>query len=299
MPYRHVLISNQSMISVRNQQLVIKQDEEYTIPLSDISTIMLENHRCCVSAACLASLADYGISLFTCNDKHLPNGVLTPFNSHSRQLKALENQLAIAKPTKKRIWQAIIRQKITNQAQCLEQMGKPNANKLKHLAEKVESGDKTNLEGVAAQVYFTSLFGSRFSRRTETPINAGLNYGYALFRATIARTLTIHGLLPSLGIFHHSELNNFNLADDLLEPFRSVVDRWVCSNISANEEKLTPSLKKSLYSLFYERLGINQGVSTVTTAIELCVSSFVNAIDNKEHQSLKLPSLLPRGEDGD
>ena len=292
MAYRHVCIANRAFISLRNKQLVIKQDEEYTIPLSDISTVMLENNASTITSAAIAAMAENNIALFTCSEQHTPNGVLIPFNNHSRQLKALKIQLEASKPLVKRIWQKIVKQKILNQAKCIQNCDIQGWERLFQLSNKVESGDKNNIESQVARVYFRLLFGPNFIRRTETTLNASLNYGYSLIRAAIARSLTTYGFYPSIGLFHHNELNNFNLADDLIEPYRPLVDKWVYDNVGKDETILNTEHKRGLYNLFNTQLTINNGVSTLTTAIEITSASLVTALSINDREALKLPQLF-------
>lgn len=291
--YRHVCITNPASVSVKNGQLTIHQEEEYSIPLEDISTVVLESNRVRISSVALSKIADYGIALFTCNHKHLPNGVLIPFNAHSRQLKVLNTQLTIKKSFQKRVWQKIIRQKIENEAKCLKYCGVEGAEKLERLIDKVESGDRTYIEAEAARLYFIYLFGKSFHRRQDDTLNAALNYGYALLRGAIARTLSTYGFMPCKGLFHHSELNNFNLADDFLEPYRSLVDLWAMKNLNIEQDGLNSRHKRGLNNLFNAEIQINNGKYSITSSIEIMISSFVNALANEQFELLKLPVLLP------
>lgn len=293
MAYRHIYVTNHASLTTRNNQLLIRQEEEYTVPLEDISTVVLENMSVSISATALSKLAEYGIALFTCDDRHLPNGILTSFNSHSRQLKVLNMQLSMSKPFQKRIWQKLIRQKIDNQASCLLLCNKEEgARKISAMVHKVESGDRTFVESNAAQYYFHYLFGQDFVRRKDDTINSALNYGYALLRGGIARSLCAFGFLPCSGLFHHDELNNFNLADDFLEPFRALVDMWVCQNVNKDEKGLTSEHKRELYNIFNSRMLIDSGKSSANSAIEIMLSSFVTAISNMNVEYLKLPELI-------
>jgi CRISPR-associated protein Cas1 len=293
MAYRHIYVTSAASLSISNNQLLIKQTEAYTIPLEDISSIVIENRSVKMTAAALSKIAEYKIALFVCDQKHIPNGLLLPFNSHSRQLKTVQLQFSMSKPFQKRIWQKIIKQKVMNQACCLELCEKVEAHELKKLFSKVESGDKSYIESKAAQIYFKALFGESFRRRKDDIVNIALNYGYSIIRGCIARTLTAHGFLPCIGIFHHSELNNFNLADDFIEPFRAFVDHWVYCNISEDESMFESGHKQKLYNLLNKPVLIEEGSVSVTSAIEMMISSFTTAVEIKNSERLKLPSFLP------
>ncbi len=293
MAYRHIYIASGASLSISNNQLLIKQAEDYTIPLEDISSIVIENKPVKISVVALSKIAEHNIALFVCDQRHIPNGLLLPFNSHSRQLKMIQFQFAMAKPFQKRIWQKIIKQKVMNQARCLELCEMEQADELKKLSIRVESGDKSYIESRASQIYFKALYGENFRRRRNDIINAALNYGYAIIRGCIARSLTAHGFLPCFGIFHHSELNNYNLADDFIEPFRAFVDHWVYNNISDDEVSLETTHKQHLYNLMNKSVLIEEGSVSVTSAIELMISSFVTAIECSNVERLKLPTFLP------
>ncbi|MDD2497359.1 MAG: type II CRISPR-associated endonuclease Cas1 [Desulfitobacteriaceae bacterium] len=291
MAFRHLYIANPASIYVRNQQLVIKQDGEYTVPLEDIATILIESKIVTITVATLSMLADRGILLFSCDNKHIPNGIWTSFNQHSRQLKVIESQLSMSKPLQKRIWQKIIRAKITNQAKALEYSGNEGAKYIYGMVNKVESGDSTNIESEAASKYFGYLFGKDFVRRNRDVINSSLNYGYALIRGLVARSIVNYGYMPCKGLFHHSQLNNYNLADDFIEPLRPLVDLWVVKFMVDQKEFLSPS-KKSLYNIFNLAILIDGDKYSVTSAVDKMISSFSTAVQKNNSEFLKLPILL-------
>ena len=228
MSWRSVMITQPTKLSVQNRQLKITQDEEWNIPLEDISSIVFETPQISISAKAMSMIADNKIVLYSCDDKHLPNGVFIPFASHSRSLKVIKNQLKMTEAFKKRCWQKIIVQKILNQAEVLRLSDKIKDYKyLENLSQKVNSGDTENKEAIAAKEYFNSLFGNKFNRNYDDIFNASLNYGYSIIRGAIARTIVSYGYIPSIGIHHKSELNSYNLVDDFIEPFRPIVDLWV------------------------------------------------------------------------
>ena len=161
------------------------------------------------------------------------------------------------------------------------------------LSEKVNSGDTDNKEAIAAKGYFTTLFGKSFSRNDEENIyNITLNYGYAIIRGAISRSIVSYGYMPSIGIHHRSELNNFNLADDFIEPFRPVVDLWVKNNI--NEETLfEKKIRGELINLLNVDVKIQGKLQSVSNAINIMVGSYTTAINQKNYKKLELPEILP------
>ncbi len=291
MAFRNLMIESPARVSLRDEQLVILTDREYTVPVEDISALILENRRSTITTAALAQLGQCGCAVFLCDEKHIPCAVMTPFQQHSRTLSVLKSQLEATEPLKKRLWQSVVKAKIGNQALCLSLAGKESeARPLFSLADRVRSGDSENTEASAAQLYFPALFGNSFTRGEENGLNAGLNYGYAILRGSVARTLAVYGFLPSLGIHHHSTLNAFNLADDLMEPFRPVVDLLVYSSMNP-EDELKPEHKRTLFNCL--NLDILSGGQrhSVSYAIDREIQSLRRAFDEKT-PALTLPTLL-------
>ncbi len=294
MAYRNLVITNPARLSVRRQKLLIVTDTERTIPIEDILTIMLENQQITVTGAVLSRLAEAGVLIYVCDDRHLPSAVFTPVYQHSRRLSVLESQLALSKPYQKQLWQQIICQKIANQAKCLELCGK-DAQPLYAMVREVRSGDTTNVEATAAVYYFTTLFGSGFIRRDGQLINGALNYGYSLLRGLVARALAIYGFEPSLGLHHHNALNAFNLADDLLEPFRPLVDLYVAGQEELWAEEiytLSPDHKQGLYRLLSMTMLSGGECHAAHYAVERLVKS-LSACVTQGQGILLLPELLP------
>lgn len=291
MSWRHIMIINNARLSVSRSQLVIEQEEVVTVPLQDIASILIEASAVTITANLLTSCAEHKVSLFTCDSKKLPVGIWTGFHQHSRQLKVLETQLALSKPFKKRLWQQIIKQKIVNQAKCLEIMEREEAGELRKMEKTVESGDATNREAVAAKLYFKSLFDSSFTRRSTDPTNRLLNYGYAILRGLAARSLTNYGLTTSLGIYHDNQLNAFNLADDFMEVFRPIVDLHVatCEDIG----KWDSETRAGLANLVNTDMLIAGEKHSVTAAVDEMVKSFVTSCRQQDYSYIKLPELLP------
>ncbi len=248
MAYRNIFISSSAKLSLKNNQLVVNGGE-YTFPLEDISTLMVENRRCTITAALMSACAAWGVAVYFCDEKHTPNGILTGYNVHSRKAGVLQAQMSAKQPLKKAMWQKIVAQKIINQAKVLSLLGLSGERELISLSGRVKSGDSDNAEAVAASKYFRYLFGQGFNRSAETPVNARLNYGYAIVRGRVCRSLVSYGLEPALGINHHSRLNRFNLADDIMEPFRPVVDLCVYQMEETDSDSLSVRDKQILYNL--------------------------------------------------
>ncbi len=198
----------------------------------------------------------------------------------------------MTKPAQKRLWQSVVMAKIRNQAKCLELLERPGSGDLRELARTVRSGDPDNCEAVAAAQYFPVLFGQGFTREADCLTNAALNYGCAILRGAVAGNLAVHGLEPCLGIFHHSELNQLNLADDLMEPYRPLVDLYVASTVCEGGGSLTPKLKQQLFNLTNYVVRQNGKRYRMISAIGRMTESFARGL-TQDGTSLELPELIP------
>lgn len=292
MEFRAVFIANPAQLSLRREQLVIRQAQEVAVPIEDITSLMLESQAVTITTAALQKLAGYGVTVYFCDEKHLPAALLLPMNRHSRQLKVLKGQIAMTKPVQKRLWQSVVMAKIRNQAKCLELLGRPGSGDLLELARSVRSGDPDNCEAAAAAQYFPALFGQGFTRGEDCLTNAALNYGYAILRGAVARNLAVHGIELSLGIFHHSELNQFNLADDLMEPYRPLIDLYVASQVDEEDDELTPQLKQQLFNLTSCIVRQNGKRYRMISAVGRMAESFARVLA-QDADILELPELAP------
>ena len=292
MAFRSLIIESPASVSTRNSQLIIRTDREYSAAIEDLCAVLLESQQSNITTAALSQLGRRGCAVFICDEKHMPCAVLTPYQQHSRALSVLKCQIEVTEPVKKRLWQAVVKAKICNQSRCLALAElREEADYLTALGKRVRSGDPDNVEATAAQLYFPALFGSGFTRDDENGINAGLNYGYAILRGCVARTLSVYGFQTALGIHHRSSLNSFNLADDLMEPYRPVIDQLVFRSMSQNDV-LCPVSKRSLFNCL--NLDVLSGGQhhSVAYAIERTVKSF-SAVLSKKSTDLILPELLP------
>lgn len=289
MAFRTVVIANEAEIHVRQGQLVVLQDERIVIPAEDIAVLVLEHPRIRVSAATLALLASHGVATAVCDNKHLPTGILLSHNRHSRQLAITRLQLAATLPQKKRLWQRIVRSKILNQAACLDGLGRSGAEKLREYAAAVRSGDPTGLEATAARYYFPRLM-PEAGRHSGQSVDTALDYGYAVVRAAIARSLVAHGLYPPLGIQHDSQLNAFNLADDFLEPFRPFVD-LIAVKYDCRADTIHG--RDTMLGVLHMPCKIGERQYSVLTGVADCVISFTQALTSKDPRLLRIPVLNP------
>lgn len=291
MAWKTIVISKPARLNVSNDQLIIAQENTIGFPIEDISVLLIESPEVLLTSFLLNRLAEHGVALIVCDRKHLPSMAGLPFAGHSRLAAVQRMQLEATAPFRKRCWQAIVQRKIANQAACLRTLGIAKADMVAAMAARVASGDPANLESVAAREHFEAAFGGDFCRGDEDGTNSALNYGYAILRGSIARGLVIHGFLPAHGVHHHSELNQFNLADDFVEPLRPVVD--LCVAGMRPEGALTKQDREKLVSLLYAEVLIDGKRQPACHAAELMAGSFLAACREKDPDLLKLPELLP------
>lgn len=289
MAYRNIFIANTATLSAKNEQLIIDNGEIFSFPIEDIRCVLIEDYRSTLTTALISKFAEAGVTLLVCNEKHIPTAALNPINIYSRQLRQINLQINSTLPFRKRLWQQVASAKIMNQARCLEINGINDYQQLEIMAKSVRSGDPSNVEGRAAAFYFRNLFGSNFRRTEDTTLNAALDYGYAIVRAVICRTICLYGFEPSLGIHHCSELNNFNLADDLIEPFRPFVDLVVKKTLFDCNKFETRDKAELLKSLNATMLVKNKNQSIVN-AVEIVVQSYAECL-NTGKTDVVLPVL--------
>lgn len=295
MVWRSVVISQPARLKRENFSLVIEQQESARVPFEDIAVIVLNNREITLTHPVLSACAEYGIGLYSTGDNHQPNGVHLPFLSHSRATRMMRLQLNIDKPQTKRAWAEIVKVKIANQARCLKLAKSGDAERLESYAQRVRSGDTENMEAQASSYYFPQLFGKGFNRAQDSWVNASLDYGYTIIRGAIARALVAHGFQPNIGLFHRSEQNAFNLADDLIEPYRPLVDLHVWQRINLNLEndaELKPADKAALVGLLNVDVSMPRGTMSVLSSVEQAAESLVRLFEGGSEHVLELPELI-------
>lgn len=238
--YRIMDISEEpAKLNVRNDQLIISigDDREASAPLSEIAALVVSNPQVSYSHAALAGLAREGAALIVCDEKRMPAAMMMPIVGHHLQAERFALQAGSSLPGKKNIWRQIIKAKVAAQGRLLAELRGHDFGLLA-MAKMVKSGDPYNVEAQASRKYWPALFNDKkFKRDREgKDVNRFLNYGYAVLRAIVARSICASGLHPSLGVHHHNRYDSFCLADDLMEPFRPVVDRAV---VKLSEERGT------------------------------------------------------------
>lgn len=295
MSWRVVYIEKSDRLKLYLDNLkVVREESEVLVPLSDIHTIIVDNQQTVVTARLINKLSKYHILLVFCDEKHLPNTYILSPHSHHQSSKMLKKQISWSTNIKKNMWKQIIQIKIYNQASVLHHLKRSDAvvHQLYVLAETVLEGDQSNREGHAAKLYFKELFGSSFIRERSSldGINSGLNYGYIVLRSTVARSLIAAGLHPGLGIGHINQYNAFNLADDIIEPFRPIVDLWIAILMDEKDYLDMKTKQKLVYLISNNKILIGNQKQTILNAISLLIQSFIKSMDEENPDLLVYPA---------
>ena len=220
---RIIDISEAAYVRLKHQQLVIEKQSEIVgqVPIEDLGVLILQHPAIVLTQQLIVACQKNKVVIVFCDEKHLPYSLILPIGEgHTLHNKILKQQMAISEPTRKRLWQKIVQHKIKEQEQTLVMLNKEST-RLSFLSTQVKTGDSGNCEAIAAQAYWKLLFGKAFKRDADLDgVNSLLNYGYAIIRAAVARSICGAGLHPTIGLFHTNQYNALCLADDLMEPFR-------------------------------------------------------------------------------
>lgn len=285
-------------LSVAHKQLVIERPEQpkATVPIEDLGVLVVDDGRASYTQAVFIECLAAGATIIVSGRDHLPAGMMLPMDGHHALTERHWMQVEAGVPLRKRLWQAIIIAKLRQQGRLLSQVTGHDAG-LAALASRVRSGDPDNFEAQGAQRYWPALFGRQFRRDREADdANALLNYGYAIVRAAVARALVASGLIPSLGVWHRNRSNPFCLADDLLEPWRPIVDWKVHSimNDAAGPKSLDDRpTRAALLSLFNETVLVGGRRWPLLLGIEQSAASLAKALMQHDKDMLNLPDSLP------
>ena len=276
---RTLFFGNPAYLSTRNEQLVVKltdamtqEEVTRTIPIEDIGVVVLEDRQITITNGALDALLKNNCAVITCNEKHMPTGLLLSLEGHTLQSERFGQQIEASLPLKKQLWQQTVQAKIRNQGVLLKRLYEVENRCMLAWAKEVKSGDSENLEGRAAAYYWKNMFPDegvfKRDREGDAPNNL-LNYGYAILRAVVARALVASGLLPTLGVHHHNRYNAYCLADDIMEPYRPYVDEVVAEILRSGMDcsELTPEIKKRLLVIPVREVHINGQRSPLMLAV--------------------------------
>lgn len=295
MNFRVIYISGGCKLSFKNNNLVVNNKSGTTqVPLNDISVLLIENLTSTITTKLLSNLTQNKIATIVCDEHHLPNGILLPFNGRTRMLESYKYQSNATQALKDTLWDTIIKNKIYNQATVLEYASVEESSSILKFQEKVIDGDKHNIEARVAQNYWKLIFKESFhyfTRNNGDIRNSALNYGYAILRSIIANSLSCKGFVVYDGIHHKSELNQFNLADDIIEPFRAFVEMEVYEifeNEGCFKEELDSELKKRLLSIVDAGAYIGGKKYTLINAIDKYCDSVYLCYKNQKDELIEV-----------
>lgn len=265
-----------------------KGQEVGRTPIDDVAALLGNAHGLVYSNNLLVALAERGTPFVLCGANHRPVGILWSVENHHRQAARIDAQMRARLPLRKRLWREVVRAKIRMQAAVVGLFDGPEP-PLRRLADKVRSGDPSNVEGQAARIYWSLLLGKAFRRdRGQPGINAMLNYGYAILRAIVAREVMAAGLHPGIPLHHANQGNSMRLVDDLMEPFRPLVDACVRRLAEAGHTDLAPSVRRELAVLGTRSMQTKRGVSPVGLVVQRFVASLARAYEDPQ-SSLEPP----------
>ena len=279
MSWRIIVISKRAKLDLQLGKMVVRSDEITKIVLSEISTIIIESTAVSITASLISELAKRKIKVIFCDEKRNPSCELVNYYGSHDTSNKIRKQIAWKQQTKEAIWTEIVTDKIRKQKNLLELSGRKESALLDTYLKEITWNDGTNREGHAAKVYFNSLFGLDFTRTEDSLINAALNYGYSVLMSAFAREIVASGYLTQLGIFHDNMFNQFNLASDLMEPFRILIDREV---LMMTLEVFQHSEKMQLVNVLNHEVRIDGKVQYVNNAIKIYCKSVFDALSEDD-----------------
>lgn len=299
MGWKVVHLSNPCKIKVKSGNLLFyfyHTGEQRRVSIEDVDFLLFDSDQFSITAQAINLLSQHSVATLFIDKQFHPSSILLPYHQHSTMTEIAHNQISITTEFRDTIWQEIITHKIANQAELLEFMGKESYIKLQALQQNVEPYDQANHEAQSARLYWKSLFdGFKRNQDANDIINSMLNYSYAIIRAAMARSVSASGLLPIFGIWHHNRYNSFNLVDDLIEPFRPIVDTFVKLNYAkrySNYTMLDIKIKRDLVaSLITPSVKMDGRVTTLTKAIDSFVDAYKRAMVANDSRLLYYPTI--------
>lgn len=284
MSWRTIVITKRAKLDLQLNHLVIRNDSVTKVNLSEIAVLLIESTAVSITTSLLAELTKKKIKVIFCDDKRMPSSELVGYyGSHDTSLK-YKKQIGWTAEMKKFVWSEIVSEKIRKQTEFLDEMKKQESILLKQYMNEVLPGDESNREGHAAKVYFNALFGMDFSRTLDCNRNAALNYGYSIILSAFAREVVSQGYFTQLEIFHDNMFNQFNLACDLMEPFRILIDRKV---VQMKLEEFRSKEKMELVDILNHTVYIDGNREYVSKAMRIYSKSVFDALNESDLSIIK------------
>lgn len=270
-----------------NLKVEINEKKEVNFPIADIQILVIDNYKSTLSIPLINKLTEYNVCTIICGIDHLPKSYILPINGNFASSGNLFKQIQWSQERKDYIHAEIVKHKIKNQIEILKEneRGFGVTEKLYEFIDTTINGDQTNREGLAAKMYFRALFGSDFIRFEQDVVNAGLNYGYSVFRSLITSIIVAKGYIPNLGLFHKGKQNMFNLSDDIIEVFRPIVDNYVFNNMT-EDILFKQSHRDELIGLTNNKIMIDDRKQTISNAIGIYLDSIFKFMDGENIELL-------------
>lgn len=284
MSWRIVVISRRAKLDYQMGYLVVRNEEITKIHLGEISTLLIESPAVSLTTSLLAELTKKKIKVIFCDEKRNPSSELVGYYGSHDTSNKVRKQIQWSTNSKEAVWTEIVAEKIRKQKELLEYMGKEEAALLDSYLREIQWNDETNREGHAAKVYFNALFGLEFTRTADNETNAALNYGYAVMLSAFAREVVANGYITQLGIFHDNMFNQFNLASDLMEPFRILIDKEVAR---MPLEQLGHEEKMQLVNVLNQEVTIDGRTQYVNNAVKIYCKSVFDSLNENDSSLLR------------
>ena len=279
MGWRTVVVNTHSKLSYKNNHLIFKDaTRTEMIHLSEVDILLLETTDIVLSTMLIKRLVDENILVIFCDDKRLPTAHLMPYYARHDSSLQLSRQIDWEEAVKAEVWTHIISQKILNQSIYLSECGFiEKSQSVMNLYHSLELFDPSNREGHSARIYFNTLFGNDFNRELDNEINTSLDYGYTLLLSMFAREVVLSGCMTQLGLKHANQFNQFNLASDIMEPFRPIIDQIVYENRNHSFVKI----KRELFTIFSDTFQYNNKEMYLTNIVSDYTKKVIKALNNK------------------
>lgn len=285
MSWRVIVITKRAKLDYQLGYLIVRSEEITKIHLGEIGTLLIESTAVSLTTSLLAELTKKKIKVIFCDEKRNPSSELVGYYGSHDTSNKIRKQLQWNNNIKEAVWTEIVTEKIRKQKELLESLGKEDETELlNHYLQEIHWNDETNREGHAAKVYFNSLFGMGFTRTADSNINAALNYGYSIILSSFTREIVANGYITQLGLFHDNMFNYFNLASDLMEPFRPLVD---CEVFFMNPEKFEHEEKMELVNLLNNEVQIDGKIQYVNNAIKIYCKSVFDALNENDSSLIR------------
>ena len=289
MSWRTVVVSRSAKLDYQMGYMVVRQEETIRIFLNEINTVIIETTAVSITGTLMCELVKNKIKVIFCDEKRNPSSeLMTYYGSHDTSAK-IRNQITWSSDIKAVVWTEIVTEKIKKQMELLNKINKnQEAALLQSYIDDIQYGDSSNREGHAAKVYFNAMFGKDFTRTSDCNVNAALNYGYSIILSSFTREIVANGYITQIGLFHDNMFNQFNLASDLMEPFRPIVDELVFNMELHDFEK---SEKMEIVNLLNKQVYINNRTEYINNAIKIYCKSVFDALGDKDIAMIKFYSL--------